>query len=228
MHQWKGHQPENSLSTSPREKKKTLWRFWTECEGWVQARNSKTSPNTYAPVGFKCTFPICFLSFSLSLCLCVAQRAGVLRSHLPASLFRAPVDGPGSQPTDIRNHTKCVSRALVPTLAVYPPHVCHRQRDRAVSMGSHMQQDMGISSAPPHLSAPIPMVEHRSLQKTTIKKMAILPPETQLSSESVPARVFCPAGRHMYRIIAVYVAVINSELSSNENYICICFCELFF
>ena len=59
-------------------------------------------------------------------------------------------DGPGSQPTDIRNHTKCAARALVPTLAVYPWHVCHRQRHWAVSTGSHMHQDMGISMAPPH------------------------------------------------------------------------------
>ena len=86
-----------------------------------------------------------FLSISLSLCLYVAQGAGVLRSRLPASLFRALIDGPGLQPSDIRNHTKCVSRALVPTLPVYPPHVCHRQRDWAVSRGSHMQQDMDIS-----------------------------------------------------------------------------------
>ena len=55
--------------------------------------------------------------------------------------------------------------------------------------------------------------------------MAIIPPETQLSSESVPARVFRPAGGHMFTIIAVYVAVINSELPSTENYICICFCN---
>ena len=29
-------------------------------------------------------------------------------------LVRAPVDGPGSQPTDAEDHTSCVSRALVP------------------------------------------------------------------------------------------------------------------
>ena len=51
----------------------------------------------------------------------------------------------------------CVSRALVPTLAVQPPHVCHRQRDWAVSIGSHMQQDVDISPAPPQLGAPLPL-----------------------------------------------------------------------
>ena len=69
-----------------------------------------------------------FLSLSLSLCLYAAQGVGVLRSRLLASLFRALVDGPGLQPTDMRNHTSCVSRALVPTFAVDPPHVGHRQR----------------------------------------------------------------------------------------------------
>ena len=68
--------------------------------------------------------------------------------------------------------TPCVSRALRPTLAVQPPHVCHRQRDGAVSIGSHMQQDMGtFLVAPPHLGAPIPLFEYRSLQKTTIQKI---------------------------------------------------------
>ena len=37
---------------------------------------------------------------------------------------------------------------------------------------------------------------------------------------SVPTRVFRSAGRHMYRIIAVSVAVTNSELLPNEDYIC--------
>ena len=42
-------------------------------------------------------------------------------------LVRAHVDGPRSQPTDALDHTSRVSRALVPTLSVLPPHVCHRQ-----------------------------------------------------------------------------------------------------
>ena len=100
-----------------------------------------------------------------------SQRVRILRSLLPTSSFRARVDGPSSQPTDMRNHTKCAVRALMPTLAVYPPHVCHRQRDWAVSIGSHMQQDMDISEAPPHRDAPIPMFEYRSLQKTIIPKI---------------------------------------------------------
>ena len=49
-------------------------------------------------------------------------------------------------------HSVCIPRARTPTLAVQP-HMCHRQRE-AVSSGSHMQQDMGISLAPPHLGAP--------------------------------------------------------------------------
>ena len=59
-------------------------------------------------------------------------------------LVRAHIDGPGSQPTDAVDHTSCVSRALMPTSAVQPPHVCHRQRDGAVSISSRMQQDMDI------------------------------------------------------------------------------------
>ena len=102
-----------------------------------------------------------------------------------------------------------------------PPWPCDRCMcviaKGAVSIGSHMQQDMGFSKARPQLGAPIRLFEYRSLQKTTIQKMAIIPPETQLSSVSVPTRVCRPAGRHMYRIIAVYVAAICSELLSNKN-----------
>ena len=76
-------------------------------------------------------------------------------------LVRALVDGPGLQPTDIGNHTQCAARALTPTLSLRPPHVCHRQKDWAVS----------ISWAPPHLGAPIPLLEYRSRLKTTIQKI---------------------------------------------------------
>ena len=68
-------------------------------------------------------------------------------------LVRAHVDGPGFPPTDTLDNTLCAIRALVPTLAVQLPHVCHRQRDWAESIGSHMQHDMNISNTPPHQGA---------------------------------------------------------------------------
>ena len=40
-------------------------------------------------------------------------------------LVRALVDGRGSQPTDTKDHIKCVVRALVAIVAVSLPHVCH-------------------------------------------------------------------------------------------------------
>ena len=91
-------------------------------------------------------------------------------------------------------------RALIPSLALLPPHVCHRQRDWAVSIGSHMQQDMDISKAPPRLGAPIPLFEYRSRLKTTIQKIGEISAETALSFVSVPTHVFRTAGHHMYRI----------------------------
>ena len=68
------------------------------------------------------------------------------------------------------HNTSCAARALVPTLAAQPPHVCHRQGDWAVSVGSHMQQDIDISNAP-LLGAPIALFDYRSRQKTTIQKI---------------------------------------------------------
>ena len=89
----------------------------------------------------------------------------------PRPCFEHLSMGRGSQPTDALDHTSCASRALMPTLAVQPPHVCHRQRDWAASIGSHMQQDIDIAKAPPHLGAPIPVSERRSRLKTTIQKI---------------------------------------------------------
>ena len=66
----------------------------------------------------------------------------------------------------------------MPTVAVQPPHVCHRQRDWAVSIGSHMQQDMDMSKAPPHLGAPFALCEHHSRLKTTIQKIGDNFPKT--------------------------------------------------
>ena len=74
------------------------------------------------------------------------QGIGVLRSHLPTSLFEHLSMGQARNPPTLGT-TLCLSRALLPTLAVQPPHVCHRQRDWAVSIGSHTQQNMDIFEA---------------------------------------------------------------------------------
>ena len=37
---------------------------------------------------------------------------------------RAPIDGPGSPPTDAEDHTPCAVRALMRILDLLPPHVC--------------------------------------------------------------------------------------------------------
>ena len=66
---------------------------------------------------------------------------------------------PGSQPTDTEDYKHGAAHALVPTLVVSLPHVCLRQRDQTVSIGSHMQQNMDISQAPPRLSTPFPLLE---------------------------------------------------------------------
>ena len=69
-----------------------------------------------------------------------------------------------------RGPRKCVLCAQVPALAVQPPHVCHRQRDSALSVGSHMPQDMGVSEAPPHLGGPFPLCDTRHVRKPLSKK----------------------------------------------------------
>ena len=89
----------------------------------------------------------------LSSRLCTLTRGRGLTLTSARVLDRAHVDGPSFPPTDAVDRTSCVSRALMPTSAAQPPHVCHRQGDGAVSIGSHMQQDMDISEVPTHLGA---------------------------------------------------------------------------
>ena len=90
----------------------------------------------------------------LSARLFALRRGRGLAFTFARVLVRAPIDGPGSKPTDIGDHSVCTpcSRAhfgRVTTACVSSP------RDWAVSIGSHMQQDMDISKAPPHLGAPV-------------------------------------------------------------------------
>ena len=65
--------------------------------------------------------PQCRLSGqAVSSRLCTVTRSRNLTLTSAHVLVRAPMDGPGPQPTG-------AGHALVPTLPVHPTHVCHRQ-----------------------------------------------------------------------------------------------------
>ena len=63
-------------------------------------------------------------------------------------LPRALVVGPGIPPTDAEDHTRCAVRALTPTLASLPLHVCRRQGTGLSQQGSHMQRNTVTSLTP--------------------------------------------------------------------------------
>ena len=106
-------------------------------------------------------YHLCFSSFSylcfslslphpLSLCPSVFTRGRGLSFTSARVLVRAHVGGPGFPRTGTVDHTLCVIRAVVPTLACAAPHVCVcviAYRDWAVSIGSHMREDTDISEA---------------------------------------------------------------------------------
>ena len=135
------------------------------------------------------------VSFSFSLFACShSQKRRWFTFIFAHVLVRALVGTPGSHPTDTVDHTQRVVRALVPALAVRPPHLCHRQRDGAISISSHKQQDMDISQVPPRLGAPFPWFDTVHVRKPRPKKLAIICPETWLSFVSVSTSVFHPPG----------------------------------
>ena len=75
-----------------------------------------------------------------------SQGSGALRSHLPASMFRARIDGPDSEPTDTLDHT---NRRVVqcPDGAT---GMCVIVEGLELSIGSHMQQDLDFCEALSH------------------------------------------------------------------------------
>ena len=103
-------------------------------------------------------FPACFISRGRGLTFVFARV-----------LVRAHVDGPSSQST-----THWTTHRVYPVLwcPLWPcfHHMCVIAKE-TVTIGSHMQQDIDIAKALPHLGAPIPLFEHRSRLKTTIQKI---------------------------------------------------------
>ena len=96
-----------------------------------------------------CGLSVCVLVLSLSCCLFTEGRGLTFTSA--RVLVRAPIDGPGSQPIDVQDRTLRVVRALMPSFAAQPSHVCHGQKDWAISTSSHMLQDVwhfyGVSTS---------------------------------------------------------------------------------
>ena len=90
----------------------------------------------------------------------------------PRPFFRAPIHGPGLQPTDTQGiHRRSVCSPCfrahfgrLTTACVSSP------RDWTVHIGSHKQQDTCISSAPPHPCAPCPSFLSVHVSKPRSKK----------------------------------------------------------
>ena len=107
---------------------------------------------------------VVLLSFSLVF---VFSTRGRCLTFTSARVFFKLIYGPSCQPTDTKNHTQrspCSDSpvARVATACVSSP------RDRAVSISSHVQQDMVTSVAPPRVGAPCSFVRTVHGRKTWI------------------------------------------------------------
>ena len=116
---------------------------------------------------------VCGLVLSCPEPCCVFTKGRGLTVTRASFLARAPIDGPGSQPTDVQDRTLCVVRALMPTLAAQPTHVCViAKKDWAVSLSSHMQQDMDMCLSSPRQRASCsqtPITTRTVINKTVIE-----------------------------------------------------------
>ena len=100
-----------------------------------------------------CTlFAILSISFPLPVHFHKGSRSHVyFCPRLCSITYRWAEDTP---PTDAEDKTLCVARALMPLLGLVATACMSSPRDWAVSVGSHMQQDVEMSLAPPHPVAP--------------------------------------------------------------------------
>ena len=140
---------------------------------------------------------------------------------------RAPVDGTRLATHRHRGPHCGEVRAFTPPSTLLPPRVCHRRRDWAVSIGSHMQQDTVISWSPPRPSA---SPCHCPPQRPGIKKLATICLWIQLPSLSLIQRVvYAPRGdfwcghvRHHCDGPVQLFQIIGQYLSADLPYFSLC------
>ena len=109
-----------------------------------------------------------FLSFPFSLPVRCTMGRCLTLTFARVLVFEHLSTGPGLPSQRQGPHQVCCpcSRAQLGCLNT---ECVSSPRDWAVSVGSHMQQKMGISEALPRLGAPIPLIEYRS-RHTSIQK----------------------------------------------------------
>ena len=118
---------------------------------------------------FTTELPDFFLfAFYFFLAVHFHQSVGILRSFSPMSPL---------PPTDAKHYTLCVVRALTPPFGRAASACVSSPRDWIVSVGSHMQQDMDMSEAPPRPGAPLPRLRTFTSEISS-SKLAIFCPET--------------------------------------------------
>ena len=123
---------------------------------WVAVNSIEEHALEKTRTSCRCVQPVCSHTTGLGLTFTSA--------HV---LVRAHVDGPGFSTRRHKGPQQCEVRALTPTLAFSPMHVCVIAR----RLGSHTEHDMDISKAPPHLGAPFPSFDVR---KPRFTKLAII------------------------------------------------------
>ena len=144
----------------------------------------------------------------LSWCLFVRKGSGVLRSLLPASLFREPIDGPSVLPTDSSDHTTLRAPFSHAHIGPIATACVSSPRDWAVSTSSHMQQGIiiffGASTA--RLRDPFVRTAHRRY--------------LDQSSECASTRVWRPARFQQSTIIPVTMKTVTDTRNSikQNNY----------
>ena len=132
---------------------------------------------------------VAFLSLlardSLFLCLChcacLSHRGiGVSRSLLPASLCEHQSTGQARTPTDTKDNTQCAVRALLPTVAVQPPHVGHRRETGQSLLARTCSRTWVFRWRRLHVYAQRFLCLRPFTSETSISKLAILFPDTWL------------------------------------------------
>ena len=164
-----------------------------------QAHESKSFEN-YPTRDFhmECSLVRCektYLGWQSCMSLFTFTRGRGLTLTSAGVLVRALIDGPGLQPTDTVDLTKCAVRALVPTVAVRRPHVYHRQETGQSPLARTCSTVWALLSTPPHFGALLGSFFELLTTEIEFQKMAKACPWELVFLTSSSTHVLRPAGR---------------------------------
>ena len=147
---------------------------------------------------------------------CIIAGVGVLRSRQPASLFRAPIDGPSLQPTDTKGRTTLRVQCVL-SCPLWPRNqrMCVIAKETGQSTWARTCRRTSTSPKRLHFQALRSLcLKNVHVRKPRSKKSALICPEAWLNAP--------PGARHMaltQQCLPILDRQVRNEISSTNYYL---------